>query len=134
MVFGQLLGAGLSAPQAAACFATAPRPTRYTSFARSVVGSKQLAASLLALAVVGCMSHCGGIRLESSAMFRFHCAGFWPAISDETLGCAPAVWRRNLCYMAACGVADPKAVLRRCPHLLEFDQAAPDFLQRRLLL
>ena len=50
------------------------------------------------------------------------------------LGCDPAVWRRNLCYMAACGVADPKAVLRRAPNLLHFDHAAAGFLQRRLLL
>ena len=44
------------------------------------------------------------------------------------------MWRRNLCYMAACGVADPKAVLRQCPLLLHYDQAAADFVQRRLLL
>ncbi|KAI7837663.1 hypothetical protein COHA_008525 [Chlorella ohadii] len=54
--------------------------------------------------------------------------------SHSVLYCDPAVWWRNLCYMAACGVADPKAVLRRCPLLLHVDQAAPDFLQRRLLL
>ncbi len=52
----------------------------------------------------------------------------------NVLGCDPAVWRRNLCYMAACGVADPKAVLRRSPILLPVDHGAPSFLQRRLLL
>ncbi|KAI7837657.1 hypothetical protein COHA_008519 [Chlorella ohadii] len=36
--------------------------------------------------------------------------------------------------MAACGVADPKAALRRAPNLLHFDYAAAGFLQRRLLL
>ena len=50
------------------------------------------------------------------------------------LSCDTIVWRRNLCYMAACGVADPKAVLRQCPLLLYVDHAAPNFLQRRLLL
>ena len=50
------------------------------------------------------------------------------------LHCDATVWRRNLCFMAACGVADPKAVLRQCPLLLPVDQAAPDFVQRRLLL
>ncbi len=50
------------------------------------------------------------------------------------LECAPAVWHRNLCYMAACSVADPKAVLLKRPRLLYLDQAAPSFLQRRLLL
>ncbi len=54
--------------------------------------------------------------------------------SHSVLYCDPAVWRRNLCCMAACGVADAKTVLRRCPLLLHVDQAAPDFLQRRLLL
>ena len=53
--------------------------------------------------------------------------------TPETLGCDPAVWRRNLCCMAACGVADPKAVLQRFPLLLSLDQAAPDFLQRWLM-
>ena len=52
----------------------------------------------------------------------------------EILSCEPAVWRRNRCYMAACGVADPKAVLRRAPNSLRMDHAAPSFLQRRLLL
>ncbi len=50
------------------------------------------------------------------------------------LGCEPAVWRRNVCNMAACGVADPKAVLLKRPLLLPLDHAAPSFLQRRLLL
>ena len=54
--------------------------------------------------------------------------------SPAALGCDTAVWRRNLCYMAACGVADPKAVLRQCPLLLCINQAAPLFQQRRLLL
>ncbi len=54
--------------------------------------------------------------------------------SHSALACGPAVWRRNLCYMAACGVADPKAVLRQWALLLHVDQAAPDFLQRRLML
>ncbi len=54
--------------------------------------------------------------------------------SPETLECASAVWRRNLCCMAACGVADLHAVLRRQPTLLPRDHAAPDFLQRRLIL
>ena len=50
------------------------------------------------------------------------------------LYCDATVWRRNLCYMAACGVADPKAVLQQCPLLLHVDHADADFLQRRLLL
>jgi len=52
----------------------------------------------------------------------------------DILGCPPAVWRRNLCYMAACGVADPRALLLRTPILLYQDHAAADFLQRRLML
>ena len=52
----------------------------------------------------------------------------------DLLGCPPTVWRRNLCYMAACGVADPQAVLQHRPELFSVDQAAPAFLQRRLLL
>ncbi len=36
--------------------------------------------------------------------------------------------------MAACGVSDPKAVLRQAPNLMHFDHAAAGFLQRRLLL
>ena len=52
----------------------------------------------------------------------------------EALSCSPTVWRRNLCYMAACGVADPKAVLLRAASLLYKDHAAAGFLQRRLLL
>ena len=54
--------------------------------------------------------------------------------NPSALSCDPAVWRRNLCYMAACGVVDPKAVLRQCPILVHVDHAAPDFLQRRVLL
>ncbi len=54
--------------------------------------------------------------------------------SPETLGCDPAVWWCNLCHMAACGVADTKAVLRQFPLLLPVDHASPDFLQRRLML
>ncbi len=54
--------------------------------------------------------------------------------NHAALECDPAVWRRNLCCMAACGVADPKAVMRQCPLLLHVDHAAPGFLQRRLLL
>ncbi len=54
--------------------------------------------------------------------------------SPQALNCDPTVWRRNLCYMAACGVADPKAVLRQQPQLLYIDHAASGFLQRRLLL
>jgi hypothetical protein len=50
------------------------------------------------------------------------------------LGVEPALWQRNLCIMAACGVADPKAVLQECPLLLPLDYAAPTFVQRRLLL
>ena len=45
----------------------------------------------------------------------------------------PGLWRRNLRYMAACGMADPIAVLGQCPQLLHRDQAAADFLQRRLV-
>ena len=52
----------------------------------------------------------------------------------EILSCDRNVWQHNLCYMAACGVADPKAVLRRAPNSLRMDHAAPSFLQRRLLL
>ncbi len=52
----------------------------------------------------------------------------------DILGCPPAVWRRNLCYVAACGVADPRALLLRTPILLYQDHAAADFLQRRLML
>ncbi|PRW05954.1 putative matrilin-4-like [Chlorella sorokiniana] len=51
-----------------------------------------------------------------------------------TLNCEPALWQRNLCVMAACGVADPEAVLRQCPLLLLLDHAAPTFVQRRVLL
>ncbi|PRW05900.1 acetolactate synthase isoform A [Chlorella sorokiniana] len=54
--------------------------------------------------------------------------------SSSALGVEPAVWQRNLRYMAACGVADPKMVLRQSPNLLHFDHGAPGFLQRRLLL
>ena len=54
--------------------------------------------------------------------------------SRSVLECDAAVWRRSLCYMAACGVADPKAVLRHAPGLLPCDHAAVEFLQRRLLL
>jgi len=54
--------------------------------------------------------------------------------NHSTLNCDPTVWRRNLCYMAACGVADPHAVLGQAPILLHFDHAAADFLQRRLML
>ena len=54
--------------------------------------------------------------------------------SHDLVSCEPAVWQRNLCYMAACGVADPKAALKRCPLLLSRDHATPDFVQRRLLL
>ena len=54
--------------------------------------------------------------------------------NHSVLECAPGVWRRNLCYMATCGVADPKAVLRHAPLLLHVDHVAADFLQRRLLL
>ena len=54
--------------------------------------------------------------------------------SHSVLGCDATVWRRNLCYMAACGVADPIAVLRHAPGLLHYDHAAAEFLQRRLLL
>ena len=50
------------------------------------------------------------------------------------LGCDPDVWRRNLCYMAACGVADPQAVLLQRPQLVHLDHAAASFVQRRLLL
>ena len=52
----------------------------------------------------------------------------------EALSCSPTVWRRNLCYMTACGVADPTALLLRIPNLLYKDHAAAGFLQRRLLL
>ncbi|KAI7836218.1 hypothetical protein COHA_009899 [Chlorella ohadii] len=52
----------------------------------------------------------------------------------EVLSCPPALWQRNLCGMAACGVADPNAVLLHRPQLLYKDHAAPSFLQRRLLL
>ncbi len=44
------------------------------------------------------------------------------------------MWRRNLCCMAACGVADPKAVLQSAPNLLYVCHGTADFLQRRLLL
>ncbi|KAI7837672.1 hypothetical protein COHA_008533 [Chlorella ohadii] len=54
--------------------------------------------------------------------------------TSAVLSCDPAVWQRNLCCMAACGVADPNAVLQRAPNLLSLDHAAADFLQRRLLL
>ncbi|PRW05898.1 adenylate cyclase [Chlorella sorokiniana] len=50
------------------------------------------------------------------------------------VACDPMVWRRNLCVMAAFGVADPRAVLRQCPYLLLHDHAAPTFVQRRLML
>ena len=36
--------------------------------------------------------------------------------------------------MAACGVADPKAVLRQHPKLLQYDHGSEAFLQFRLLL
>ncbi len=64
-------------------------------------------------------------RAAAAAMLSSH---------SEVLGCNPAVWRRNLCCMAACGIADPTAALQRAPLLLPRDHAAPDFLQRRLLL
>ncbi|PRW05909.1 RNA polymerase sigma factor [Chlorella sorokiniana] len=54
--------------------------------------------------------------------------------SPGALGVDPAIWQHNLCYMAACGVADPKTVLRQRPRVLSFDPAAAGFLQRRLLL
>ena len=54
--------------------------------------------------------------------------------NPAALNCEPPVWQRNLCCMAACGVADPKAVLQHAPLLLHVDHATPDFVQRRLLL
>ena len=54
--------------------------------------------------------------------------------NPAALHCEPGVWRRNLRYMAACGVADPAAVLQHAPLLLHRNQAAADFLQRRLML
>ena len=54
--------------------------------------------------------------------------------NHASLHCEPGVWRRNLRYMAACGVADPAALLRQCPQLLHCDHAASTFLQRRLML
>ncbi|PRW05904.1 Cell division control 6 [Chlorella sorokiniana] len=39
-----------------------------------------------------------------------------------------------MCYIAACGVADPKAVLLQSPPLFVYDHGALGFLQRRLLL
>jgi hypothetical protein len=44
------------------------------------------------------------------------------------------VWQRNLLYIAACGVGNARAVLLKCPRLLQFNHAAPDFVARRLLL
>ncbi|PRW05914.1 hypothetical protein C2E21_9412 [Chlorella sorokiniana] len=54
--------------------------------------------------------------------------------SPEVPQCDSMVWQRNLCVMAACGVADPTAVLRQCPLLLHHDHAGPTFVQRRLIL
>ncbi|PRW05890.1 transcription termination factor mitochondrial precursor [Chlorella sorokiniana] len=54
--------------------------------------------------------------------------------NPAALNCDTAVWKRSLCYVAACGVADPKAVLQQCPLLLHYDHAAPIFVQRRLIL
>ncbi|PRW05917.1 superkiller viralicidic activity 2-like 2 isoform B [Chlorella sorokiniana] len=54
--------------------------------------------------------------------------------SPEVPQCDSMVWQRNLCVMAACGVADPKAVLLRCPWLLPLDHVASEMMQRRLLL
>lgn len=54
--------------------------------------------------------------------------------SHSALKCAPEVWRRNLLFMRACGVADPAAALAASPLLLHLDHSAPPFLERRLLL
>ena len=54
--------------------------------------------------------------------------------SPSTLGCDASVWRCNLHYMEACGVADPVAVLCKDPKLLHHNHAAPDFVAQRLLL
>ena len=54
--------------------------------------------------------------------------------SPDTLNCDASVWRCNLRYMEACGVADPVAVLYLGPRLLHHNHAAPDFVARRLLL
>ena len=84
-----------------------------------------------------------GLLRFTRAVLPFPCSpqGFGqPAAADmlrksfAVLNCGPAVWQRNLCYMAACGVADPKAVLQRAPALLPANHAAPEFLQRLLLL
>ena len=72
-----------------------------------------------------CPSLQGFSRAATAAMLRKNI---------EILSCVPAVWRCNLCYMAACGVANPKAVVLQRPQLLFLDQAAASFLQRRLLL
>lgn len=54
--------------------------------------------------------------------------------SADMLCCGAGVWQRNLHYMAACGVRDPKAMLERYPSLLLVDHAAAGFVERRLLL
>ena len=55
-------------------------------------------------------------------------------IQPAALNCSPRVWQRNLRYMAACGVANPGALLRRVPLLLHCNHAADAFLQRRIML
>ena len=74
------------------------------------------------------------LLLPSSQGFGRAAAAGMLLKNPSALNCDPAVWRRNLCYMAACGVGDPKAVLRQGPYLLHVDHATADFLQRRLLL
>ena len=74
------------------------------------------------------------LLLSSSQDFGRAAAAGMLLKNPAALGCNPTVWRRNLCYMAACGVADPKAVLRHAPVLLHYNHAVAEFLQRSLLL
>jgi hypothetical protein len=52
----------------------------------------------------------------------------------DSLSVAPKRWQHNLHIMAACGVEDPAAVMAATPKLVQLDHAAPNFLERRLLL
>ena len=54
--------------------------------------------------------------------------------THNVLSCEPGVCRRNLLYMAACGVADPAAVLQQRPQLLPCDHAASGSIESRLVL
>ena len=102
----------------------------------------------VALAEVGATSLCGFVAWHRCGTCKRQCLsvhlplqGFGKAAAaavlkgnHSALSVEPGVWRRNLRYMAACGVADPAAVLRHAPQLLHRDQAAANFLQRRLML